>query len=179
MNSRVWLAPHRWVESASLKQPVEKAASPALADLLGLEDVLIELDVADKEQLFAEIGRHMEREHGLPQTWVMESLARREEAGSTGIGRGVAIPHARVRNLGRIQVAYVRLRQGIAFAAPDGRPVSDILVLLVPKQATEDHLAILAEAAQMFSDPVFREHLHTARDTSEIKRLFDSRSPVS
>jgi len=177
MNIREWLAPHRWVESGPLRQPVEKAARPALADLLGVEDILLELDVAGKEALFAEIGRHMEREHGLPQAWVTESLARREEVGSTGLGRGVAIPHARVRNLEQIRVAYVHLRQGIAFAAPDGGPVSDVLVLLVPKQATEEHLTILAEAAQLFSDSVFREQLHTARNTFEIKRLFDSRHP--
>ena len=176
MNHREWLAPHRWVESAPPPQPAVEQA-PALADLIGIEDILLDLEVAGKDQLFAEIGRHMECEHGLPQAWVSEALARREGAGSTGLGRGVAIPHARVGKLKQIQVAYLRLRQGIPFAAPDARPVSDVLVLLVPKQATEDHLAILAEAAQWFSDPVFRERLHTARDAAEIKRLFDSRNP--
>jgi PTS system nitrogen regulatory IIA component len=175
MNIRDWLAPHRRVESVPLRQSVEKAALPALADLIGVEDILLELDVAGKDQLFAEIGRHMEREHGLLQAWVTEGLARREALGSTGLGRGVAIPHARVRNLKRIQVAYARLRQGIVFDAPDGRPVSDVLVLLVPERVTEDHLAILAQAVQLFSDQNFRERLHANQNALAIKRLFDSR----
>jgi len=143
-----------------------------IADLLGLEDLLIDLDVANKFQLFEEIGQHMEQKHALPRTWVTESLSRREAIGSTGLGEGVAIPHARIKDLGRIQVAYARLKSPIPFGAPDGKPVSDILVLLVPTQATEEHLRILAEATQMFSDQRFREHLRLCKNTLEVKGLF-------
>jgi PTS system nitrogen regulatory IIA component len=178
MSNSGWLAPHRLVESLPIQSVIEKAALPMLADLLGVEDILLAMDAASKRQLFEEIGRHMEREHALPQAWVTESLSRREDVGSTGLGRGVAIPHARVKNLKRMQVAYVRLTQAIPFDAPDGRPVSDILVLLVPKQATEEHLGILAQATQLFSDRDFREHLHPCQSASEVKRLFEARTPV-
>lgn len=144
----------------------------SLANLLRPKDILLDLDVASKVQLFEEIGRHMEREHAMPKAWVAVSLFRREQIGSTGLGKGVAIPHARVKNLERIQVSYVGLKSPIPFDAPDGKPVSDILVLLVPKQGTEEHLQILSEASQMFSDGQFRERLHLCKNALEVKHLF-------
>lgn len=110
----------------------------------------------------------------MPQAWVVLSLSRREEVGSTGLGEGVAIPHARIKDLDRIQVAYFRLAAPIPFASPDGLPVSDILVLLVPKQATEEHLSILAEATRLFSEPRFRRQLHGCEQASAVRQLFAS-----
>ncbi len=166
--------PHRLLVSWRIHHPMEEPTLSTLADLLRLEDILLDLDVSSKPQLFEEIGRHMEREHAMPQAWVAESLSRRELAGSTGLGKGVAIPHARVKNLERIQVAYVRLKLPIPFDAPDGKPVSDVLVLLVPKQATEEHLGILADATQMFSDRQLRERLHLCQHALDVKRLFET-----
>jgi len=143
-----------------------------IADLLQTEDIILDLKVANKSQLFEEIGRHMERMHGMPQAWVVLGLSRREQAGSTGLGQGVAIPHARIKDLARIQVAYFRLATPVPFAAPDGKPVSDILVLLVPKQATEEHLRILADATQIFSDACFRERLNICQQAASVKELF-------
>jgi len=143
-----------------------------IADLLRAEDILLNLDVATKTQLIEEIGRHMQARHGMPQDWVILSLSRREEVGSTGLGEGVAIPHARIKDLDQIRIAYFRLAAPIPFAAPDGKPVSDILVLLVPKQAMEEHLSILADAARMFSDARFRERLHLCEDSLAVLQLF-------
>jgi PTS system nitrogen regulatory IIA component len=114
----------------------------------------------------------MEARHGMPQAWVVLSLSRREDVGSTGLGQGVAIPHARIKDLYRIHLAYLRLKTPIPFAAPDAKPVSDILVLLVPKQATEEHLSILAEATRMFSDPGFRKQLHLCEQPLAVRQLF-------
>jgi len=139
--------------------------------LLGLGNILLDLDVSSQAQLFEVIGRHMEREYAMPQTSVAENLTRRELAGSTGLGEGVAIPHARIKDLERIHALYARLKSPIPFDAPDGKPVFDILVLLVPKQATEEHLMILAEASQMFSDRRFRERLRVCKDILEVKGL--------
>jgi nitrogen PTS system EIIA component len=145
-----------------------------IADLLLPEDILLDLEVSSKGQLIAEIGRHMERAHAMPQESVTLSLSHREQIGSTGLGEGVAIPHARVKNLDRIRVSYTRLKSPIPFDAPDGKPVSDILVLLVPKQATEEHLRILAEATKKLSDRRFREQLGGCKQSLEVKRLFDT-----
>jgi len=76
-----------------------------IADLLLPEDILLDLEVSSKGQLIAEIGGHMERAHAMPQESVTLSLSHREQIGSTGLGEGVAIPHARVKNLDRIRVS--------------------------------------------------------------------------
>ena len=144
----------------------------SIADLLTIQDIILDLEVVNKDQLFDEIGRHMEAAHGMPPEWVVLSLSRREQVGSTGLGEGVAIPHARIKDLFRIQLAYVRPKSPIPFAAPDGKPVSDILVLLVPKQATEEHLTILSEATRLFSDVRFRERLHQCVEPAAVKQLF-------
>lgn len=147
-----------------------------IAKYLWPEDILLDIEVASKGQLIDEIGLHMEREHSMPRASVATGLSRREQAGSTGLGEGIAIPHARVEDLSRIQLAYLRLKNPIPYDAPDGRPVSDVLVILVPKRATEEHLQILAEVSQIFADRQFREHLHSCRHALEVKSLFESRS---
>ncbi len=147
-----------------------------LAQYLWPQDIILDIEVASKDELFEVIGRHMEREHALPREWVVAGLVRRERIGSTGLGEGIAIPHARVEELTRIQIAYLRLKKPIAFDAPDGKPVSDVLVILVPKLATEKHLLILADATQIFASPRFREDMHSCRHAIEVKSLFESHS---
>jgi nitrogen PTS system EIIA component len=145
-----------------------------ISDLLSPEDILLDLEVSSKAQLIAEIGRHMERAHAMPQESVALSLSHREQIESTGLGEGVAIPHARVKALDRIRVSYARPKSPIPFEAPDGKLVSDILVLLVPKQPTEEHVRILAEATKKLSDRRFRKQLRRCNQSLEVKRLFDT-----
>lgn len=175
ISNREWPSPwDRLIKSRRIHRPAEKPVLNTIAELMWPENIRLDLDVSSKPQLFEEVGRLMEREHALPQAWVASSLAHREKIGSTALGEGVAIPHARVKDLERIQVAYVRLKSPIPFEAPDGKPVSDVLVLLVPKQATEEHLSILAEATQMFSDRQFRERLHRSTQAQEVRQLFQN-----
>lgn len=142
------------------------------ADLLSPEDIRLDLEVATKSALLDEIGQHMEREHGMPHDWVVQSLARREQLGSTGVGEGVAIPHARVRDLDHIQAAYLRLKTPIDYGAADGRPVRHVVVLLVPKQAADEHLRVLADAARLFSDKRFRNELEACGAAGAVEDLF-------
>jgi len=128
-----------------------------------------------KLELLGEIAQHMEWVHGLGRDLVLRSLLHREQIGSTAMGQGVAIPHARIDSLERIQIAYLRLKEAIAFDAPDGKPVCDVFVILVPKAATEAHLRILGDASQMFSDVAFREQLHACTHPADVKQLFDVR----
>jgi PTS system nitrogen regulatory IIA component len=144
-----------------------------VAQLLMPKDILLDVGVADKTDLLGKIGRHMEWVHGLPQAVVVLNLTHREQIGSTALGHGIAIPHARMKELDRIQLAYLRLAPPIAFDAPDGQPVSDVLVILVPKMATEDHLRVLAETSEMFSNARFREQLHRCKHAMEVKQLFE------
>jgi len=144
----------------------------AIAECLWPQDVLLDVDVADKNDLFQAIGRHMQREHELAPNWVSLSLSRREQAASTGLGEGVAIPHARVEGLSRVHALYARLKSPIPFDAPDGSPVSHVLVLLVPYPAAEEHLALLAAASQLFSDRRFRNRLEQCTHVHDVLRLF-------
>ncbi|UCV09061.1 PTS sugar transporter subunit IIA [Dechloromonas denitrificans] len=143
-----------------------------LAELLSTKDIILDMETPSQSRLLQEIARHMERMHGMPEEWVFQSLSRREKIGSTALGGGVALPHARVKDLQHIQVAYIRLKSPIPYDAPDGKPVADILTLLVPKEATEEHLRILSEATQMFSNPQFRQRLHTCSDAEQTRQLF-------
>ena len=146
----------------------------SIAEYLSSQDIRLDLDAGDKRALFDAVGLLMEQEHGLPHDWVVQSLSRREQAGSTGIGEGVAIPHARVNGIGRTLAAYIRLASAISFDAPDGKPVSHVLVLLVPNPANVTHLTLLAEVTRLFSDPGFRKQVEASSDTYAIRQLFSS-----
>ncbi|KAF0099729.1 MAG: PTS system nitrogen regulatory IIA component [bacterium] len=143
-----------------------------IAPYLEREDILLDVDVASAAELFAAIDRHMAARHGLPPDSVEGGLRRREQLASTGLGQGFAIPHCRVLKLDRVVAAYVRLRTPLPFAAPDGLPVSEFLVLLVPKQASDEHLEILADAARLFSDQDFRASLRRSGDAALVQRYF-------
>lgn len=144
----------------------------SIARLLHPEDVLLMQDAEDKLDVLAIIGRHMEGQHGMNREWVASSLLRREQLCSTGLGQGFAIPHARVAQLQETQLAYLRLRTAIPFEAPDRRPVYEMLVILVPKRASDEHLRILADATEMFSDTDFRRRLERCTNAAEITHTF-------
>ncbi|HXY21874.1 MAG TPA: PTS sugar transporter subunit IIA [Burkholderiaceae bacterium] len=142
--------------------------------LLAVEDVLLDVVSGSKADLIDEIGRHAESVHEMTRGSVAPALLHRERIGSTALGHGVALPHARVTGLERILPMYLRLRSAIPFDAPDGSLVTDVLVLLVPKIATQEHLDVLAQASQMLSDRSFRDRLHQCKLPLEAKLLFES-----
>ncbi|WP_144151426.1 PTS sugar transporter subunit IIA [Paraburkholderia sp. BCC1885] len=144
----------------------------AIAQLMSRDHVLLGLDVADREALFVELGRFFEQRYALPAAAVAAGLAAREALGSTGLGQGVAVPHGQIKGLREAMVLYVRPVTPIAFDAPDGKPVSDIVVLLVPKWANTTHLRLLADVAERFCDHNFREQLHGCDDAHAVRRLF-------
>lgn len=143
-----------------------------LTDYLDVQDVLLNLHARDQRQLFEAVGSHMERLHGVPAHAVATALQRRESAGSTALGHGVAIPHARVTGLDRIRILYVRLAPALALDTPDGEPVSDVVVLMVPTPATQAHLDLLAQVAALFSEEGFRAALHRRQDAAQVYETF-------
>jgi PTS system nitrogen regulatory IIA component len=144
----------------------------AIGQLLSPEDILLDLDVANKEGVFEAVGRLLEGRYGLAQKQVVDSLNARERLGSTGLGHGVAIPHARIKGLRQAVAVFVRTRSPVPFDAPDGKPVFAMVVLFVPQQATDEHLKILAGVAEMFADRRFREQLKTCADPVAVSKLF-------
>ncbi|WP_435104648.1 PTS IIA-like nitrogen regulatory protein PtsN [Arhodomonas sp. AD133] len=111
-------------------------------------------------ELLAELLGDTDGERGTRS--VFESLIGRERLGSTGLGRGVALPHARLAGLESPVAALVNLHEGVNFDAIDRQPVDLLFALLVPEHSTDEHLRILAALAEMFSDPDFCQHLRTA-----------------
>ena len=149
-----------------------------IAALLPAANVVVDLDVATKAQFFSAIGAIFERSAGLPQAGVAASLAAREKLGSTGLGQGIAIPHGRIHGLQDALGAFARLRTPVPFDAPDGKPVDQLFVLLVPEHATDRHLQLLSELAQMFSERIFRDRLTHAPDASALADVFRSWQPA-
>jgi PTS system nitrogen regulatory IIA component len=139
---------------------------------LAPEDVYLDLVVATKRELFHVIAQHMFRQHGLSAQDAVLNLSQREQAGSTGVGDGVALPHARVDGLTRIYAFYAHLRNPIPFNSPDRKPVSDVVALLVPKPATQQHLTVLADAAQLLSSRRLRKRLHACASVREAMEVF-------
>ena len=149
-----------------------------IASLLPSGNILLDLDAGSKARLFEAVGVLFEANQGLAKKVVVDSLHAREKLGSTGLGQGIAIPHGRIRGLAEAQGAFVRLKSPIPFDAPDGKPVAQVFVLLVPAQATEKHLQLLSELAQMFSEASFRESLASPTDADGVRKVFDDWEPA-
>lgn len=149
-----------------------------IAALLPAGNILLDLDAGSKASLFDAVGALFETNRGLSRRIVVDSLLTREKLGSTGLGQGIAIPHGRIRGLKEAQGAFVRLKSPIPFDAPDGKPVALVFVLLVPEQATEQHLQLLSELAQMFSETRFRESLAAPTDAAGLHAVFARWEPT-
>ena len=147
--------------------------------LLPLNHVLLDLDVSSKKRLFEQIGLLFENSRQIPRARVFDSLFDREKLGSTGLGYAVAIPHGRIKLLKEPVCAFVRTASPIAFESPDGQPVNLVFAMLVPEHATEAHLELLSELAQMFSDAELRDALATTADIQAAHRLITEWSPYA
>ncbi len=148
-----------------------------IAELLPGSNVVLDLEADSKPRLFDAVGGLFEADASLARATVVASLAAREKLGSTGLGQGVAIPHGRIKGLQQARGAFVRLARPIPFDAPDGKPVSQVFVLLVPEHATDQHLQLLSELAQMFSERVFRERLAAAGSPADVLALIRDWAP--
>lgn len=141
----------------------ERAAN-AWTSALAPERVRIDFEALSVKDVFEEAGWLVAAGGELPAARVTEGLMERERLASTALGLGVALPHARIKGLKQPLAAFIRLHSPIPFDAPDNQPVADVFVLLVPEQATELHLQMLAEVAAKFGDPAFRERLHQQKE---------------
>jgi PTS system nitrogen regulatory IIA component len=142
-----------------------------LGEVLGVDDVHLDLDVSTKAELLEALAGLLAGRHGLFKAQVLQSLTAREQLGSTGLGHGVAIPHARMYECAMATGVFVRTRAAVPFDAPDGKPVSIFLGLVVPKQATQRHLQLLATAAAIFNDPGLRQALRASADPGAVRNL--------
>lgn len=141
------------------------------------ENIVLDLDISNKQQLFEQAGVIFERKCNIPQSLVTESLFARESMGSTGLGSGVAIPHGRIENLKRPHAAFFRLTNPIPFESPDGLPVALLFFLLIPRKVSQQHLEILSEIASMFANSQCRETLASELDKERIYNIITNQKP--
>ena len=145
-----------------------------LSAILPAAQVLVSVDATSKKRAFEEAGLLFETLHGLNRALIADSLFARERLGSTGLGHGVAIPHGRIKGLKQPLAAVFQLASPIGFDAPDELPVQLMIFLLVPEAATQKHLEILSEIAELLSDSGLREQMKTSIDAVALHKQITS-----
>lgn len=146
-----------------------------LSQFLAPENVVLDVPATSKKRALEQVALLLENNQGLERAGVFDSLFARERLGSTGLGHGVAIPHGRIKNISKPSAAFVRLAQPVSFDAPDGEPVDLLLVIVVPEEATQQHLDILAEVARRLSEDSVIESLRRATQPSVIYELLTAK----
>lgn len=149
-----------------------------ISRLLPASNVLLDLPASSKKRAFEQAGLLFENNQGVARANVFDSLFARERLGSTGLGQGVAIPHGRIKGLKEAVAAFVRVAEPVPFDAPDGQPVSVMIFLLVPEQASQAHLDLLSELAQMLSDKAFRQSLLEAPSPEAVHAALTAWEPI-
>lgn len=145
-----------------------------LSAILPAAQVLVSVEATSKKRAFEEAGLLFETLHGLNRALITDSLFARERLGSTGLGHGVAIPHGRIKGLKQPLAAVFQLASPIGFDAPDELPVQLMIFLLVPEAATQKHLEILSEIAELLSDSNLREQMKTSADAIALHKQITS-----
>ena len=138
-----------------------------IKDFLAPANVIVDMRATDKEQLLRELSQRAAAALGFDAEFVTAEILKREELGSTGMGEGMAIPHARIPELDKPFGILVRLKKAIDFAAIDEKPVDLVFLLLLPGATEGDQLNALASVARMLRSPVTSSAIRAARDGAE------------
>ena len=149
-----------------------------LAAILPASNVLVNVDATSKKRVFEQAGLLFENNHEISRALVTDNLFARERLGSTGLGHGVAIPHGRIKGLKNPLAAVLRVQQPIPFDAPDDEPVALLIFLLVPEAATQRHLEILSDIADLLSDRELRERLKSEENAGTVHGMIDRWQPL-
>lgn len=151
-----------------------------LSELLSADRIVILVEPADREHVLDAAARLLAGASTDAATTIAESLRQRERLGSTAIGHGVAIPHGRTEAFAHARAAFLRLAPGVDFQAADGQPVDLVFAMAVPAHFTQEHLQLLSELAERFSDPAFRTALRIAPDAGALRdALLGAMSPAA
>jgi PTS system nitrogen regulatory IIA component len=145
-----------------------------IGDIIGANNVIVGMRVGDKAQLLRELARRAASALPLDQRVILDALQSREDLGSTGLGKGFALPHARLDALSQLFALFVRLARPIDFAAIDDRPVDLVILLLTPANAGNQHLATLAALSRPLRDEAFVKRLRQASDAAAVHALLES-----
>jgi len=145
-----------------------------IQDFLSPDDVTINVAPLKKQKLLLHLANKAGSRLGLPPDELFKELSKREELGSTGVGDGVAIPHARFNQVDKPFGMLFRFRQPIEFGALDGQPIDIVFLLLLPETAKGEQLSALACVARKLRKPAVTAALRKATDAAETFRLLAS-----
>ncbi len=145
-----------------------------IADLLSADRVLLDVDVSCSKQAFRVVADVAAATVGLDKRAVMDALQERERLGTTGVGDGISIPHARFEGLGKACGFFVRLRSSIDMDALDNKSVDLMFVLLAPQDANADHLKALSRIARVMRSPDNQRVLRQNGDKNVILAVLTS-----
>lgn len=142
-----------------------------IGELLDRSAIAMRVSAANKRQALALIAEIAARNLGLDAADILDALAEREQAGSTGVGYGVAAPHARLEGLERMRGVFVRLDQPVDFESVDEQPVDLIFALFAPVDAGSEHLRALARVSRLLRQAELRQQLRQARTADAVHAL--------
>lgn len=144
----------------------------SIQSILAPELTLCGVPGSSKKRILELIASHVAETHAeLDENRIFNNLVARERLGSTGIGQGIAIPHCRLENCRRVIGALLTLAEPIPFDAIDNEPVDLLFVLIVPQEATSEHLELLSQLAEKFNDRDFCQRLRQCRDSKDLYRI--------
>lgn len=146
----------------------------AISALLSPHKIFIDVEVSSKKKLLELIANIAADETSLPQSSIYSNLLNRERLGSTGLGQGFAVPHARLGDLEHTVGCFFRLKQPVNFESPDNRPVDLVFTIIIPQEANEEHLLILSSLARIFSNAEICEAIRAASSREEIEKIIQS-----
>ena len=147
-----------------------------IAELLSPDRVICCAHIGSKKKLLERISDLLAQDAPqLTTNEIFDSLVSREKLGSTGLGKGVALPHGRMSPLDKPICAFIKLDEAVDFDAMDGKPVDLVFALLVPEESTEEHLQVLSTIAEMFSNPAFCSSLYGCNNDTCLFELFNQR----
>jgi PTS system nitrogen regulatory IIA component len=142
-----------------------------IGDWLDREGVSFRVGAANKRQILAVAAELGSRSFGIGSGLILDALLEREQEGSTGVGHGVAVPHARLPGLERMRGVFLRLETPVEFAAVDDQPVDLVFALFAPEEAGSEHLRALARVSRLLRRSDLRERLRQARTADAIYAL--------
>ncbi|MDH3760362.1 MAG: PTS sugar transporter subunit IIA [Gammaproteobacteria bacterium] len=142
--------------------------------LLSPQTIFIDTDISSKKKLLQLIANIVADRTQLSESSIYNNLLNRERLGSTGLGQGFAVPHARLNDLDKTMACFFRLKEAVNFEAPDNRPVDLVFTIIIPEEATEEHLLILSSLARIFSREEICDAIRNAANKDEIAQIIQS-----
>lgn len=145
-----------------------------ISALLSPQSIFLDTEISSKKKLLEMIANIAAARTDLPESSIYNNLLNRERLGSTGLGQGFAVPHARCNNLDKTLACFFRLKDAVNFEAPDNQPVDLVFTIIVPEEATEEHLLILSSLARIFSREDICAAIRNADSEDEIAKIIQS-----